>query len=146
VSRPFFTEFQRGRFRALPFRKATGFDALEGAQDIGRGVQLSTTVGSSIGGVERGQFVASNLFLCAGTDRSYVGLRTQVDALRSGGAWGDVVASGRLAWYARPSPRQTRSWSVGVSYTVTGRTFWREPLAVSRARVGGPTTEMFVWP
>jgi hypothetical protein len=109
-------------------------------------VQLSTTVGSSIGGVERGQFVASNLFLGAGSDRSYVGLRTQVDALRSGGAWGDVVASGRLAWYARPSPRQTRIWSVGVSYTVTGRTFWREPLAVSRARVGGPTTEMFVWP
>lgn len=250
--------------RALSFRKATGFDALEGTQDIGRGVQLSTNLGSSIGGVERGQFATANLFLGAGTARSYIGLRTQVDALRTDGSWGDVVASGRLAWYSKPSSRQTRvwsaefagawqdgipyqlrldevltglrgyngsrvtgarrllvrterrvvlpgvsrhlglglagfgegahmwkgsvpygttasrasvgasllaavprasrglgrvdvavplvpdrgarSWSVGVSYTITGRTFWREPSAVSRARVGEPTTEMFVWP
>ena len=34
--------------RALSFIKATNFDGLEGAQDIGRGLQLSTVVGKGI--------------------------------------------------------------------------------------------------
>jgi hypothetical protein len=35
---------------------------------------------------------------------------------------------------------------VRVGWEITGRTFWREPRAIARARVAGPTSGIFVWP
>lgn len=250
--------------RALRFAKVAGFDALEGTQDVSRGVQLSTILGATVGGEERGPFGSAGLFLGAGTARSYVGLRTLADAQGIGSARRDVVASGRFAWYAKPSPKRTRivsaefagawqdnipyqltldepltgvrgyegsriagarraivrleqratlpgagryvgmgvaafadgahmwrgsvpfgttatrasagvsllaavprssrglgrvdvavplvpddgagAWAVRVGWQITGREFWREPAAITRARVAGPTSGIFVWP
>jgi hypothetical protein len=250
--------------RAVRFAKVAGFDALEGTQDVSRGVQLSTILGSSVGGGERGQFGSAGLFLGVGTGRSCVGLRALADAQRAGGAWRDVVASGRVAWYGKPSSKRTRmasaefagawqdavpfqltlnepltgvrayegsliagaqrliarleqrvtlpsagryvglgvaafadaahlwrgsvpfgttatrasagvsrlaavprssrglgrvdvvvplvpddgagAWALRVGWQITGREFWREPAALTRARVAGPTSGIFVWP
>ncbi|WP_434479332.1 hypothetical protein [Gemmatimonas sp.] len=105
--------------RAVSFVKAKGFDALEGVQDIGRGMQLATTVGSTISGSVRGPFITADFYTGVGAERSFLGLRTQVEARRDNARWANIVSSGRLAWYSRPSARQTRLWS--LEYVGAGR-------------------------
>ncbi len=113
--------------RALSFIKATNFDGLEGAQDIGRGVQLSTVVGKGISGDDRRTFASTDFYTGAGTSQSFVGLRVQAEVRHNPSGWGSGVASGRLAWYSRPSARQTRivtveyvgSSSDSVPYQIT---------------------------
>lgn len=97
--------------RALTFVKATAFDGLESVQDVGRGVQLSTVFGRGFSG-DRAPFAAADLYTGVGTAANFVGLRVQGEARRDGAGWGNAVVSGRLAWYSRPSPKQTRVVSV----------------------------------
>ncbi len=94
--------------RALSFVRVTAFDGLEGAQDIGRGVQLSTIVGKGLSGDDRRTFASTDLYTGVGNATSFVGLRVQAEVRQNPSGWGSGVASGRLAWYSRPSPRQTR--------------------------------------
>ncbi len=101
--------------RALTFVKVQGFDALEGFQDIGRGMQLATTVGSTVRGTQKGPFVTSDFYAGVGDVQSFVGLRTQIESRRNDGGWSNVVGSGRIAWYSRPNDRQTRLWSLNTS-------------------------------
>jgi len=98
--------------RALTFVKVQGFDALEGYQDIGRGMQLATTVGSTVSDTQKGPFVTGDIYAGAGGVQSFVGLRTQIESRRNDGRWSNLVWSGRLAWYSRPNDRQTRLWSL----------------------------------
>lgn len=94
--------------RALSFIRVTGFDGLEGAQDVGRGLQVSTTVGKGISGDDRRTFASADVYTGVGTARSFIGLRVQAETRHNPSGWGDGVVSGRLAWYSRPSARQTR--------------------------------------
>jgi len=94
--------------RALSFVRVTGFDGLEGVQDVGRGLQFSTTVGKGISGDDRRTFASGDLYTGVGTARSFVGLRVQAEMRQNPSGWGNGVVSGRLAWYSRPSARQTR--------------------------------------
>lgn len=94
--------------RALSFFKAQGFDALEGAQDVANGVQVSTTFGRGMRSGPDGWFLGSEVYAGAGTPRSFVGLQANVETERVEGQWNDMVAAGRLAWYSRPSARRTR--------------------------------------
>jgi hypothetical protein len=94
--------------RALSFIRVTGFDGLEGAQDVGRGMQLSTTVGKGISGDDRRTFASTDFYTGVGTAQSFVGMRVQAEVRQNPSGWGSGVTSGRLAWYSRPSPRQTR--------------------------------------
>ncbi len=105
--------------RAVTFVKVKGFDALEGVQDIGRGMQFAATIGSSISGSVRGPFVSADFYTGVGAERSFLGLRTQVETRRDAGRWANIVGSGRLAWYSRPSAKQTRLWS--LEYVGAGR-------------------------
>jgi hypothetical protein len=98
--------------RALKFVKASGFDGLEGAQDIARGAQLSGTVGKGITGDDRRPFLTADFYTGVGTIESFVGLRVQAEARQNAGGWGNGVASGRLAWYSHPGKRQTQVWSL----------------------------------
>lgn len=98
--------------RSVTFVKAKSFDALEGVQDVGRGVQLATTIGSTITGTVKGPFATADLYTGVGGENSFLGMRTQVESSRSNSRWANVVASGRLAWYSRPTVRQTRLWSL----------------------------------
>ena len=98
--------------RALTFAKVRAFDGLEGIQDIARGMQFSATVGKGVDGIDRRTFVTADFYTGVGTDESFLGLRTQMEVRQNPGGWGDGVASGRLAWYSHPSPRQTRLYSV----------------------------------
>lgn len=94
--------------RALSFFKAEAFDALEGAQDVARGIQFGALVARATGSGLRGAFVASEVYAGGGTPRSFLGLQAAVESGRAEGEWRDVLAGGRLAWYARPTRRRTR--------------------------------------
>ncbi len=98
--------------RYLRFAKAVGFDALEGVQDIGRGVQLATVFGQTLGGSFKGPFITTDLYVGVGGTESFLGLRSQVEARKGTTGWTGIVGSGRLAWYSKPSKRQTRLWSL----------------------------------
>jgi hypothetical protein len=98
--------------RALRFFKAEGFDALEGAQDVARGMQLGGLVGRGVGSQYKGWFVGSQLYAGAGTAKSFVGMQASLETGRLEGDWNDMIAEGRLAWYSRPSRRRTQIASV----------------------------------
>lgn len=113
--------------RTLSFAKVRGFDALEGTQDLARGVQLSTIAGYAIAGHGEGAFGTGDLYAGAGNQRMFVGARTLIEAYRFEGEWENVVMSGRLAWYSQPARRETRiasveysgAWRGGVPYQLT---------------------------
>ncbi len=94
--------------RALRFFKAQGFDALEGAQDIARGLQIGTLVGRGVGSNNKGWFVGSQLYAGGGTRKSFIGMQASLETGRVEGDWKDMVAEGRIAWYSRPSRRRTQ--------------------------------------
>lgn len=110
-----------GGLRALSFAKARAFDGLEAVQDVARGAQILLQVGRSLHGTEVGPFVRGDLFLGVGNASSYLGLQLRGDARRVGSDFRESVLSGRLAWYARPTERQTRVWSAEYTGASTAR-------------------------
>lgn len=101
-------------FRALSFRTVYGFDALAGAQDVGSGLQVVSMLAQGFGSGRRGDLFGVDTYAGFATDASYLALHTTWESERQPrlGRWGDVVGSGRLAWYRKPSPRQTAIWSL----------------------------------
>jgi hypothetical protein len=122
--------------RLLDFQVVHGFDALLGDQDIARGVQLGALVARGLGASDRNDFVSADLYTGAGGQSSFVGLRLEGEGerRRDTNEWGAVVASGRAAWYAKPSDTRT----VVASLEFTGG--WRErlplQLSLGDARAG----------
>jgi hypothetical protein len=100
-----------------------GFDALAGPQDVARGIQATVALGRALDG-DRGTVAAGYLFAGAGGSRNFVGLSILSEGQQRAGKWADAVVSGRLAWYTRPSARQTRifgaeysgGWRAGEPY------------------------------
>jgi len=109
--------------RALRFFKAQGFDALEGAQDVANGIQAGALGGHSISG-DAAWVLATQVYAGAGSPKSFVAMQVAVESGVSNGNWTDMIAEGRLAWYARPSKRRTRiasieyagGWNTSVPY------------------------------
>lgn len=110
-----------GGLRALSFVKARAFDGLEATQDVARGVQMLVTVGRRMSGDEVGPFIRGDVFAGVGTAESYLGLQLRADARRVDNDFRESVLSGRLAWYARPSERQTRVWAAEYAGASTAR-------------------------
>lgn len=123
--------------RALSFFKAEGFDALEGAQDVANGVQVGTLLGRGVGTGADGWFIGSEVYAGAGTPRSFVGIQTNFETNRAGGEWNDMIASGRLAWYSRPSRRRTRVASFEFSGAWDSTVPFQLRLGTSRVGVRG---------
>lgn len=101
--------------RWLSYVEVAGFDALMGAQDIARGVQATVALGRTVGGDTRGNVAAGHLFVGAGGATNFVGLSILSEGQRRGSELADAVVSGRLAWYGKPSMRQTRI--IGAEYS-----------------------------
>lgn len=101
--------------RALKFFKAEGFDALEGAQDVARGMQIGGLVGREVGSGDDGWFVGGQMYGGAGTPKNFVGMQVGLETGRVDGDWNDLIAEGRVAWYSRPSRRRTQIASVEYS-------------------------------
>jgi hypothetical protein len=103
--------------RFLRYQRVYGFDALTGAQDMGKGVQLSALFGRGIGAGDHGVVASADLYAGTGSETSFLALRTQWESQRrpAEGMWGDVVGSGRLAWYYKPSESGTWISSLELS-------------------------------
>jgi hypothetical protein len=120
--------------RGLRFFKATGFDALEGAQDVANGMQFGGAFGHGVGSEFTGWYGGSQLYAGMGTPRFFAGLEGNVEAKREGDDWSDVITEGRLAFYSHPTKRQTRILS--FEYAGAWRTTVPFELRLGTARAG----------
>ena len=107
--------------RNVRFLRVSGFDALEGAQDVRTGAQIATLVGKGVTflrGEENDWFASTAMFVGAGTGRSYAALDISGEGRRGeDGVWDGILAHGRGALYMKPADRHTivtdLTWSGG---------------------------------
>jgi hypothetical protein len=135
--------------RLLSFVEARGFDAVVGPQDIARGVQLSGLLARGIGTGEHSTLGGVNLYAGVGTPRSFLAAevlgegRTGVASVP--GWWNDAVASGRLAWYDKPtsnglylaSAEFSGAWRERIPYELALGAFPSGVRGYSGSNVGG---------
>ena len=95
--------------RSVAFHTVRGFDALAGAQDVATGVQFGAVLGRSVpwfGTADRDMFLSGDFYAGLGSATVFTALRiggeTRYD--RNTDRWDSMIASGRLAWYVKPSP------------------------------------------
>jgi hypothetical protein len=98
--------------RLLSFMRVHGFDALTAEQDVAKGAQLGLILGRGLpyfGAGDRDNFASADLYAGVGTPASFLGLRVEGEGRedRATKRWAGIVATGRLAWYLKPSTRQT---------------------------------------
>jgi hypothetical protein len=122
-----YTSHQTARLNALwglrdvHFVRVSGFDALEGTQDLRTGIQLATLVGKGVTllrGKEQDWFGSTNLYAGAASQYSYAALEIAGEGRRDeDGNWDGILAHGRGALYLKPFNRQTLmtdlAWSGG---------------------------------
>src|SRR5206468_12437443 len=121
---------QRGRstrinalwgLRSVRYLRVSGFDALEGAEDLRTGTEISTLVGKGIkalGGADDDMFVSGDVYLGFGSRSSFAALDFSSEGrkLREGD-WDGVLTHGRGAIYLKPFVRHpliaNATWSGG---------------------------------
>jgi hypothetical protein len=122
-----YTKHQTARFNALwgvrnvRFIRVSGFDALEGTQDLRTGVQIATLLGKGVRllrGKEADWFGSTNFYAGAASQVAYTALEITGEGRRDqGGNWDGILAHGRAALYVKPFNRQTvmsdLTWSGG---------------------------------
>lgn len=122
-----YTKHQTARLNALwglrdvRFTRATGFNALEGTEDLRTGFQLATLVGKGLQlfrGKESDWFASTNLYAGTATDYVYSALEISGEGRRDQeGNWDGILSHGRAALYMKPFNRQTLTtdltWSGG---------------------------------
>jgi hypothetical protein len=86
--------------RTLSFLEVRGFDALAAVQDVATGIQFGAVLGQG-----NDTFLSGDLYAGLGSTRSFTALRVEGEARHDPGAnrWDSMVASGRVAWYVKPS-------------------------------------------
>lgn len=99
--------------RDLRFIRASGFDAIEGTQDLRTGVQFATVLGKGLRlsqADEPDYFVSGHLYTGAGNSRAFLGAEAFAERRYGQGErdWDGGLVSGRVAGYLKPTaPRQT---------------------------------------
>ncbi len=122
-----YTKHQTARLNALwgvrnvHFVRVSGFDALEGTQDLRTGVQLATLLGKGVRflrGNERDWFGSTDLYLGMASPISFAALDVTGEGRRDEeGNWDGILTHGRGALYLKPINRHTLisdlEWSGG---------------------------------
>ena len=122
-----YTKHQTARLNALwgvrnvHFVRVSGFDALEGTQDLRTGVQLATLLGKGarfLRGNERDWFGSTDLYLGMASPISFAALDVTGEGRRDEeGNWDGILTHGRGALYLKPINRHTLisdlEWSGG---------------------------------
>lgn len=122
-----YTKHQTARLNALwgvrnvHFVRVSGFDALEGTQDLRTGVQLATLLGKGarfLRGNERDWFGSTDLYLGIASPISFAALDVAGEGRRDEeGNWDGILTQGRGALYLKPINRHTLisdlEWSGG---------------------------------
>ena len=112
-----YTKHQTARVNALwglrnvHFLRASGFDALEGAQDLRTGVQVATLIGKGVTflrGKESDWFGSTDLYAGMASPISYAAIDISGEGRRDeDGNWDGMLAHGRGALYLKPWNRHT---------------------------------------
>ena len=112
-----YTKHQTARLNALwglrniHFLRASGFDALEGAQDLRTGFQVATLLGKGVTflrGKESDWFASTDLYAGMATSVSYMALDIAGEGRRDEeGKWDGILTHGRGALYLKPINRHT---------------------------------------
>lgn len=114
-------------FRDLSFVRVTGFDALEGAQDVREGYQVGALLGRgfrALGASEEDLFGSLDAYAGVGNEYSFLLLEGQLEGRRGlPGARIDAVrGAGRVAWYRRWDVAHTMiaqvDWGLGTRQRV----------------------------
>jgi hypothetical protein len=119
-----------GRF--LDFVRAEGLDALEGPQDIGRGLQVVFVGGNEFGGGPARRYTGGEVFAGAGTPQSYLAMRGFWERVATPGAANEMLVSGRIRWYQKLS--DTELWTLSAEFTGG----WNQPRPY-QLRVANPS-------
>jgi hypothetical protein len=105
--------------RALHFQTVKGFDAVTGAQDVGKGVQFGVFAGPSIWASQHRSdyFLSGELYAGIGNPESFFEMRILGEgrADRQAERWDGVVSYGKFVWYVKPSDAETRLATVEIS-------------------------------
>jgi hypothetical protein len=107
--------------RDINFVRVSGFDALEGTQDLRTGVEVATLVGKGVRllrGKEQDWFGSTNLYAGVASQVAYTALEISGEGRRDqAGNWDGILAHGRAALYTKPFDRHTfmsdLTWSGG---------------------------------
>ncbi len=107
--------------RNIHFVRVSGFDALEGTQDLRTGVEVATLVGKGVRllrGKEQDWFGSTGLYTGWASQIAYSALEISGEGRRDqAGNWDGILAHGRAALYLKPFNRQTfisdLTWSGG---------------------------------
>lgn len=126
--------------RDVRYLRVTGFESLDGAQDMRQGFELATVIGrgvKSFGATETDLFASANLYAGVGNPSAFAAVETTVEGRRhqASPGWDGLLASGRVATYWKPATRNTvlssLEWSAGSRQRI--------PFQLSLAdREGGP--------
>ena len=107
--------------RNVRFVRVSGFDALEGTQDLRTGVQVATLIGKGVRllrGNEHDWFGSTDVYVGMATPISYTALAITGEGRRAeDGQFDGILAHGRAAGYLKPFNRHTLvsdlTWSGG---------------------------------
>lgn len=126
--------------RDVQFVQVSGFESLDGIQDVRKGFEIGTLVGRGIealGGGGHDMFASSDLYTGFGSPRAFGGMQVLAEGSmpEAEDEWDGLLASGRAVMYLKPDPRHTvlaaTEWSAG----------WRQRIPFQLAladRDGGP--------
>lgn len=97
-------------YRRVRFVRANGFDALTGGQDMRRGFQVGTVVGTGstwLGSDRSDMFVSTDIYAGLGSPRVFGAVELQAEGRNAADTegWSGLVASGRGAYYFVPNDR-----------------------------------------
>lgn len=111
--------------RALSFRRAEGLEALYGAHDVARGVQVATVFGRGVSGDADKPFVAADVYAGVGGTTSFASARATFERKNEDAGDATRLVGGRISWLWRASRRQTQE----VILEYAG--IWRDDIPVA---------------
>ncbi|HLE57775.1 MAG TPA: hypothetical protein VJB15_11885 [Rhodothermia bacterium] len=108
--------------RDVQFMQVSGFESLDGFQDVRKGIEIGTLVGRGIeafGGGGHDMFVSADLYTGLGTPRAFAGMEILAEGRHpeSEDEWDGILASGRAVGYVKLQARHNivgaAEWSAG---------------------------------
>ncbi|MEO5905072.1 MAG: hypothetical protein ABIQ55_13740 [Gemmatimonadaceae bacterium] len=127
-------------FRHVSYIQATGFESLDGRQDMRKGVELATLLGrgyEALGSQDADLFASANLYVGTGTPLAFAAFEGTLEGRREyeSNRWDGILGSSRFATYIKPAVRHT----ILTSFEWGGGWRQRIPFQLLLAdRTGGP--------
>jgi hypothetical protein len=98
--------------RDVSFLQVSGFESLDGFQDVRKGLEIATLIGRGVGALGAGEqdtFLSADLYTGFGTGEAFGAVEILAEGRKAQkvAVWDGLLASGRAATYLKPAPRHT---------------------------------------